>query len=210
VRGKGCVCGLTGGCTRVLAAVSVAFAHLWASRVSLVVHSNCSAGYFGSTLGLAQATCTAACPAGQFSTGGAAMGCSPCPVGRFGADAALASPLCSGECVARAGRWCGDAATAADGEACPVGQFAPSSGTTKCTPCPAGQFAPATGMASCLPCEAGWYAGGPGWRECSRCPSGRFGNSSGSSAGTCFSGCLHCACRAAVLRFGAQASDVPW
>jgi len=85
------------------------------------------------------------CPAGSFSAGGNATGCTPCPAGTYAASAGNASctPARPGSSVATAG--------SSLPTRCPAGTFSQSPSSTSCTPCPDGTTSPPGGRS----CEAG-------------------------------------------------------
>ncbi len=145
------------------------------------------AGVGDYTLGLPGArTAVATCPPGYFCPGsGKAF---PCPPGRYGAASGLENDSCSGECDD--GVLCPEGATAASGQACPVGQYC-IAGVAH--PCPSGTFNPTEGAAhvdECVPCPAGSYSPTSGaWSDasCTACPQYE---GSGAGAAACWPGII--------------------
>ncbi len=128
------------------------------------------AGVGNYTLGLLGArTAAATCPPGYFCQGNGQA--SPCPPGRYGATSGLVNDSCSGGCDD--GVLCLGGATAASGQACPVGHFC-TAGLAH--PCPRGTFNPSAGAAyvdDCVSCPAGTYNANTGaWSDasCTACP----------------------------------------
>jgi hypothetical protein len=66
----------------------------------------------------------ALCPAGRFSSAsGLVLECSPCPAGRYGDGSLSVSALCTGACVAVAGKFCGEGAVSPTPVQCPAGKY---------------------------------------------------------------------------------------
>ena len=98
----------------------------------------CSAGQYGSTTGLSNASCSGLCDAGQ-----------------YGSSAGLTASSCTGSCTA--GYYCPAGSTVSTANICPIGQYS-TSGAASCTACAAGRYGNTTGLtsSSCSGlCEAG-------------------------------------------------------
>ena len=123
----------------------------------------CSAGYYGATLGLSVATCTAPCAGGaNCPAGSTASVAGSCPAGKYCAPGAAPASCAPGTYSLAGASACTN---------CPAGTFGATSGlaTAACSgPCAAGTYSPA-GQTACIPCSAG--AG---------CPVGSTANTAGS------------------------------
>ena len=110
-----------------------------------------------------------ACPAGTYRPGFYGSECVSCPAGRYCGDVAMSSVdayLCAGghlcqgaSTVATPGTASG--ATAAAGVLCPAGYSCPA-GALHPMRCADGYYAPSGGSSSCTPCPAGSYCNGAG------------------------------------------------
>jgi hypothetical protein len=150
---------------------------------SAVCSGPCAAGYYclpGSTNASA-----AACPIGQFSSGGASA-CQPCNSGNFGNAPARTTGFCSGIC--QAGYYCPDGSTNSTAAMCPTGTYSVG-GSSICQPCPAGQYGSTSAMTSpsCTgPCDAGRFGSLPGLTtpSCSGACTAGYSCPAGSTNGT--------------------------
>jgi hypothetical protein len=100
----------------------------------------CSAGQYGSTTGLNDASCSGLCDAG-----------------RYGSAAGLTVSSCTAVCSA--GFFCPAGSTNGTANICPMGQYS-TGGAASCTACAAGRYGNTTGLtsSSCSgACEAGRY-----------------------------------------------------
>ncbi len=168
---------------------------------------DCTAGY-SCPAGSTNATALL-CPAGQYSTGGAAV-CTACAGGQFGALPGMNTSACSGMCTP--GFACPARSTNATALLCPAGQYS-TGGAAMCTACPGGQFGALLGMntsacsgmctpgfacpagstnAASLLCPAGTFSTA-GAASCTACPAAfpfsRAGAASAASCSACASGC---------------------
>jgi hypothetical protein len=145
------------------------------------------AGAGNYTLGLPGArAAVAVCPPGYFCPGnGRAFAC---PLGYYGAASGLTNSSCSGRC--NDGVLCPEGATAASGQACPVGHYC-SAGVA--VPCPRGTFNPTAGAAhvdKCVPCPAGTYNSVSGAWSAANCTACDEFEGSNAGASACWPGIM--------------------
>lgn len=130
---------------------------------------------------------TAACPRGQYSSGGSVYSCELCVPGRYGSsDGAPSCDMCP------AGQYI-DSYAALECVICPAGRFARApGGAASCTPCytaPGYVCFPGSTTAAGRPCSAGTYTSTYASSECLKCPAGRFSGTPGSySCAVCTAG----------------------
>jgi hypothetical protein len=137
--------------------------------------TNCSAGTYGSSMGLTTVSCSGLCA-----------------VGRFGSVSGLSMSSCEGACSA--GYACPAGSTNATSVVCPPGQYS-LSGWSMCNQCPVGLYgeSPALPSSTCTaPCPPGRFGSIPGLSTpaCSGpCDAGRFGSQPGLNASSCTAAC---------------------
>ena len=137
--------------------------------------TNCSAGTYGSSMGLTTVSCTGLCAAG-----------------RFGSVSGLSMSSCEGACSA--GYACPAGSTNATSVVCPPGQYS-LSGWSMCNQCPVGLYgeSPALPSSTCTaPCPPGRFGSIPGLSTpaCTGpCDAGRFGSQPGVNASSCTAAC---------------------
>ena len=139
------------------------------------VCTNCSAGTYGSSMGLSTVGCSGLCAAG-----------------RFGSVSGLSSSSCEGACTA--GYACALGSSNATAAVCPPGQYS-LSGWSTCSQCPVGLYgeSPALPSSTCTaPCPPGRFGSIPGLSipACSGpCDAGRFGSQPGATTSSCTAAC---------------------
>jgi hypothetical protein len=139
------------------------------------VRTNCSAGTYGSSMGLTTAACSGLCAAG-----------------RFGSVSGLSSSSCEGACTA--GYACPAGSINATAAVCLPGQYS-LSGWSTCSQCSVGLYgeSPALPSSTCTaPCPPGRFGSIPGLSTpaCSGpCDAGRFGSQPGVNASSCTAAC---------------------
>jgi hypothetical protein len=143
---------------------------------------NCTAGYF-CPLGSVNATSPAQeCPAGSYSSAGAAT-CAPCAAGQHGAAPVMVLANCTGPCTA--GHFCPAGSDRPDAFPCPAGWYS-LPGAAACSQCGAGRFGNTSRQSSadCSgDCTAGYFCvAGSVNATAAPCPAGQF---SFAAAGTC-------------------------
>ena len=114
------------------------------------------AGYSRATSGLA-GVAAFACPAGQYSSSGAAQ-CSACGAGQF--QASPAQSACAAGSVGKfqASTGAASCAVCPAGSSCGAGNFQANAGEAGCMACPAGQFQPNIASVSCQACPSGFFS----------------------------------------------------
>jgi hypothetical protein len=109
------------------------------------------------------------CPPGSYSTvtGATSAGsCQTCPVGKYDVNVAMQLDVKRSRCdPCPAGTYDDDVSSRSGMgwppyycKPCPLGLFAPSTGSLECQQCPYGSFTSQVGAGTCEPCPAGQYS----------------------------------------------------